>query len=129
MPGTGPQDPPVRRRPPVVTALLIVAISTVSLVGYAHPQVMEALERRRGALGDGQWWRLVSPLLVQTDGWAVLLGGMWLLALVGLVAEPLLGHARFLAVFLDPALPGRRSGFDQLAALGAGTPEAARGRG
>jgi hypothetical protein len=98
-----------------VTVALIVAISTVSLVGYAHPQVLEALEPRRGELGDGQWWRLVSPLLVQTDGWKALLAGIC---------------AGFVALAPDPALPLHRGGaigFDELAALGGRTAEVAHG--
>lgn len=97
-------------RIPVVTLVLIVAISTVSAIGYGHPGVFEALERQRGAVADGQVWRLVTPLLVQTDGWKALLGVMWLLLVVGLVAEPLFGHARFLALFLLAGMVGHSVG-------------------
>jgi rhomboid protease GluP len=97
-------------RVPLVTLVLIVVISTVSLVGYAHPAVFEALERQRGAVADGQVWRLVTPLLVQTDGWKALLAVMWLLLVVGVVAEPLFGHARFLALFLLAGMVGHSVG-------------------
>jgi rhomboid protease GluP len=97
-------------RVPVVTLVLIVVISTVSAIGYGHPGVFEALERQRGAVADGQVWRLVTPLLVQTDGWKALLAVMWLLLVVGLVAEPLFGHARFLALFLLAGMVGHSVG-------------------
>jgi membrane associated rhomboid family serine protease len=95
---------------PVVTIALIVAISVVSLVSYAHPALTEALERRPGALGHWQLWRLVSPLLVQTDGVGALAGVMVLLAVAGLVAEPLLGGALFLGAFLVSGMVGHAVG-------------------
>jgi rhomboid protease GluP len=112
MPSMRTRPAPLQRlaRVPVVTLALIVAISTVSAIGYGHPGVFEALERQRGAVADGQVWRLVTPLLVQTDGWKALLGVMWLLLVVGLVAEPLFGHARFLALFLLAGMVGHSVG-------------------
>jgi rhomboid protease GluP len=102
--------PSGRSRVPLVTLGLIVTISTVSLVGYSHQQVFEALERQRGAVGHGQIWRLVTPLLVQTDGWKALLAVMWLLLVVGVVAEPLFGHGRFLTLFLLSGIVGHSVG-------------------
>src|SRR5262249_2902445 len=47
----------------------------------------------------GQWWRAVTPLLVQTLGWYQVATNLVTLALVGAVAEWVLGRARWL-VFL-----------------------------
>jgi membrane associated rhomboid family serine protease len=95
---------------PLVTIALIVTISAVSLISYSHPGVTEALERRQGALGHWQLWRVVLPLLVQTDGAGALAAVMALLAMVGLTAEPLLGSALFLAAFLVSGMAGHTVG-------------------
>jgi membrane associated rhomboid family serine protease len=97
-------------RAPLVTLVLIVPVTTSSVIGYAQPALFEALERQGGAVAHGQVWRLVTPLLVQTDGWKALLSVMCLLLVVGVVAEPLFGHARFLALFLLAGMVGHSVG-------------------
>jgi membrane associated rhomboid family serine protease len=100
----------VKRRVPVVTIALVAVISAVSLISYSHPAVTEALERRQGALGHWQLWRVASPLLVQTDGVGALVAVMGLLAMVGLIAERLLGSALFLGAFLVSGIVGHMVG-------------------
>jgi len=47
----------------------------------------------------GQWWRIVTAMFVHV-GWIHLLGNMWCLWNLGLLAEPLLGSAGVLAVYI-----------------------------
>ncbi len=110
----------------MVTIALIVAVSAVSLVSYAHPAVTEALERRPGALGHWQLWRLVSPLL------GGLVVGVWLALIHDIHGPALLAGlgTGVLLLVLVPGLTGRQSGgdlFNRLAGLGPGA-GAARAR-
>jgi rhomboid protease GluP len=48
---------------------------------------------------QGQWWRIVTAMFVHV-GWIHLLGNMWCLWNLGLLAEPLMGSAGVLAVYI-----------------------------
>jgi rhomboid protease GluP len=48
---------------------------------------------------QGQWWRIVTAMFVHV-GWIHLLGNMWCLWNLGLLAEPLLGSEGVLAVYI-----------------------------
>jgi rhomboid protease GluP len=47
----------------------------------------------------GEWWRIVTAMFVHV-GWIHLLGNMWCLWNLGLLAEPLMGSAGVLAVYI-----------------------------
>ena len=65
---------------------------------YTIPAMVPALERAPGGLPAGQWWRLVTPLLVQTLGWYQVAANLVTLPVIGAVAERLLGRAWWLAL-------------------------------
>jgi rhomboid protease GluP len=48
---------------------------------------------------NGEWWRIVTAMFVHV-GWIHLLGNMWCLWNLGLLAEPLLGSAGVLEVYI-----------------------------
>jgi hypothetical protein len=51
-----------------------------------------------GGLPDGQWWRLLTPLLVQTLGWYQVAANLVTLPIIGAVTERLLGRGWWLAL-------------------------------
>ncbi len=86
-----------RPRLPVVTLVATGFAVVAAIVQYAVPGAVPALQRDPVALSHGQWWRLVSPLLVQTLGWYQVLTNLVTLVLVGAVAEWVLGRWQWLA--------------------------------
>jgi hypothetical protein len=79
---------------------LATGIAVMAAVGqYAFPGMIPALQRAPGGLPSGQWWRLVTPLLVQTLGWYQVVANLVTLALFGVLAEWLLGRRLWLALF------------------------------
>src|SRR5688572_12959796 len=52
-----------------LTAAAVVVALVAAVVQYTVPDVVPALQRDAGALADGQWWRVATPVLVQTLGW------------------------------------------------------------
>jgi len=86
-----------RPRLPVLTLVATGLALVAAIVQYAVPGAVPALERDPVALAHGQWWRTASPLLVQTLGWYQVLTNLVTLALVGAVAEIVLGRRRWLA--------------------------------
>lgn len=70
---------PVRRS--LMTAVPIGVIAAMSTLALAMSAVMDALTRDRDAVQAGQWWRTMTPILLQPSGFAALV-----FLLVGLAA-------------------------------------------
>src|SRR5262245_15919923 len=69
------------RRVPALTLAVVVLTGAVAGVGLSNGSVLDGLRRDPRALGAGQWWRLLSPLLVRADSatgvrWAVASGSL-----------------------------------------------------
>jgi hypothetical protein len=95
------------RRFPVLTATAFTVAAVAAVVQYAVPAVVPALQRDPHGLVHGQWWRLVTPLLVQTLGWYQVLTNLVTLALFGLISEWLLGRWRWMILFASGTLGGQ----------------------
>jgi hypothetical protein len=71
------------------------------------------LARDEHALVHGQWWRLVTPLLVQTLGWYQVLANLATLPVVGVVAEDRLGRAGWIVCAASGTAGGQLSAYAQ----------------
>lgn len=116
-PGTGflsPPPPPVRKpRPSWAVApatYLLVGINCavfVAMVAYGvsagSPTIGQLMhwgaDNAGAVLLDGQWWRIVTAMFVHA-GILHLAVNMWCLWNLGLLAEPLMGSAGVLAVYI-----------------------------
>ncbi|QCR43393.1 rhomboid family intramembrane serine protease [Curtobacterium sp. SGAir0471] len=89
------------RRPPVATlvSLAVVAVPTV-LQLLVLPTLLAAWERDWPRMLDGQWWRLVTSLTVQDDGWPGAVLNLLSLAVVGFLAERTWGRRSFVVIAL-----------------------------
>jgi rhomboid protease GluP len=107
-----PDHPRARRwRFPVLTAVTLALTATVTATRLAGPGVVEALRRDPSALRSGQLWRLLSPVLVQTDRSVLVVAGVLVAgAVVGTVAEQLFPARRWIALYLTGALVGHGIG-------------------
>lgn len=114
-----PADRTATARPARRTALPVVTIATVGATALvtvlsrrAGSGLRPALERDPGALSGGHWWRVVSPVLVQTDPEVWQLLGTWsLAAFVGVFTEGHLGHLRAALAFVAGAVAGNAAGY------------------
>lgn len=94
-------------RKPVIAVAAIGVAAVAAVVQYAVPSVVPVLEREPGVLEAGQWWRLVTPLLVQTLGWYQVVTNLVTLAVVGVVAERLFGRWRWAVLFAAGTIGGQ----------------------
>lgn len=95
----------------------ILTITATSLAGvaavaqYTIAAMVPALQREPGGLRSGQWWRLVTPLLVQTLGWYQVVTNLVTLMLFGVIVEWLLGRWRWALLFAAGTAAGQAAAY------------------
>lgn len=97
---------------PIATYTIIAVTVAVSLVASSPGagDVMRALWLDKAGLAAGEWWRLVSPVLVH-GGLLHLLFNMYFLYLVGPLVEQLYGSARFVLLYVVTAAAASAASF------------------
>lgn len=99
------------RRFPILTTVtlgLTVAGTATRLFGDG---MLDAVRRDPSALGHGEVWRVVSPVLVQSDHSVFAVVAVFVLcAVVGVVGEQVLSRPRWIALYLAGALAGHGIG-------------------
>jgi membrane associated rhomboid family serine protease len=97
---------------PIATLAVLICTTIGALLQAMSPAVLSALRRDPSALAAGEWWRILSPLLVlDGDIWWHFAYDTLGLILVGAVVERWLGPARWLLLFLAAALAGELAGY------------------
>lgn len=96
---------------PVATLLVVALTGVVSVVALLQPQVLAGLERNPAELRAGHWWRLITPLLVQSDGWGQLVLNLVGTAVFGALVEWAAGPVVFLVTYLAGGLVGQALGY------------------
>ena len=94
-------------QPLPVASILIIAVTAVTTgLQFFVPGTVPAMERNLPALRAGEWWRTVTPLLIQPCGWGQCCwNGMTALLLLPL-AEKCYGH-RLGALYVTCGLMGQ----------------------
>ena len=90
-----------RERTPIVSYAILGVTVVVSFLAM-QPEggdLLRLLELNKRGLANGEWWRLLSPVLVHA-GLLHLAFNMYFLYLVGPLVEQLYGSARFLLLYL-----------------------------
>ena len=113
-----------RRRLVATVAILGLTVAMFG-VQLAHPESLAMLRRDWGALKDGEWWRAVTPLLVQPYGWWQFFFNLMFLVVFLPIAGRLYG-AWVWAMFWVPGLVGQAANYAWMRE-GGGTSTAAFG--
>jgi hypothetical protein len=95
-------------RVPIITAAAAGIATVAAVVQYTVPGVVPLLAR---GPGPDEWWRLVTPLLVQTLGWYQVVMNLVTLPLVGACVEWRLGRWRWVALFVAGTVGGQIAAF------------------
>lgn len=92
-------------RIPVASLALIGVTALITGLQFLFPEILEALRRNGPALRSGEWWRMVTPLFVQADGWVqCVVNGIGALMFLPL-GEKLYGK-KMLALYFVPGVVG-----------------------
>jgi membrane associated rhomboid family serine protease len=97
---------------PLATFAIIVVTTVISLIAMQPmgSDLLAALWLDKDALAAGEWWRLVTPVLVH-GSLLHLLFNMYFLYLVGPLVEQLYGSARFVLLYALTAAAGSAASF------------------
>jgi len=97
---------------PVATYGIIGITAVVSILAMqpAGSDLLAALWLDKQGLAEGEWWRLVTPVLVH-GGLLHLLFNMYFLFLVGPLVEQLYGSVRFVLLYVITAAAGSAASF------------------
>lgn len=105
-PGASISPRGVHRPNTPLTGAVVAVTLAVSLTALANPVVMRALTRDLTKLRTGQWWRLVTPVLVQPDGWGQLVFNLLGVTLVGAALERRTRRAAWTLIYLVGGVGG-----------------------
>jgi rhomboid protease GluP len=98
------------RRLPILTAVALLLTAAVTATRFAGTGVLHALWRDPSGLEHGQVWRLVTPVLVQSDpGWTVV-KVIVLCTVVGAAGERVFSRGQWISLYLVGTLAGHSIG-------------------
>lgn len=116
-----------RRRYPV-TFTVTALTALVGAAQFVFPAVLEALRRDPAGLRAGEWWRIATPLLVQSEGCGQYLFNVGGSILVGVAVERHYRGGRWLTVYLAAGVAGQVLAYVwQPTSTGAGSSDAVAG--
>ena len=88
-----------------LTWVVFGVTAVLTALGYAVPAFVDALGRDP-AVHDGQVWRLVTPILVNPQGWGQILANGTGLLLWGAIVERTFGRWQWVALYLTGGVVG-----------------------
>src|SRR5690625_511140 len=94
-----------------LTMVIVVVTSIVTLFQFAHPEVLSILRRDPESLASGEWWRMITPLLVHADGWGQYIFNVACIVIIGSEVERLYGKVHLLVLYLAGGLIGEVAGY------------------
>ncbi|HEU0165400.1 MAG TPA: rhomboid family intramembrane serine protease, partial [Thermomicrobiales bacterium] len=96
---------------PLSTFVILIVTSAITLLQFIDHDVLTSLERHTGDLSSGRYWKLFTPLFVQSDGWGDAITNTIAYLIVAFVAERVYGRRRVLLMYFIPGIVGDAFGF------------------
>ncbi|MGA8036722.1 MAG: rhomboid family intramembrane serine protease [Candidatus Acidiferrales bacterium] len=91
-----------------VTVFVVTAIATALI--FPFPQIDAALRRTPDMYALHEWWRIVTPVFINPEGWLQIVFNFTGIALLGTIVERRFGWARWLAIYFGSAVVGEIAG-------------------
>lgn len=78
---------------------------------FLSPEISTALRRDPQGLLSGEWWKIITPLFVHTDGWKQLILNMICIAIIYLLAERLFSWVQSILLYITGGFVGEIAGY------------------
>jgi rhomboid protease GluP len=98
-------------RVPLATVGLVAPTVALTVAHLRHPGILFAVRRDPELLAAGQWWRVISPILVQPDPLVVTLLVFAMVIAAGWLCERALGPGRTAVLYIVGGLAGEAVGY------------------
>ena len=98
-------------KPSFATISVLVVTAIVTGLQFVFPQLLQNLQRTPSALPEHQWWRLITPLFVHSDGWRQIAFNFPAILIVGVMVERIFGSRRWLVLYFACGLLGEIAGY------------------
>jgi rhomboid protease GluP len=99
------------KRFPVATVSVFLITAIVTALQFAFPGMLEALRRDGAAFAQHEWWRLITPLFVNAEGWRQIAFVFPAMLIVGVLVERLFGNWRWLVLYFGGGIAGELAGY------------------
>ena len=76
-------------RIPKVTFLIFLLTAIITGLQFFFPNLTAVLERTPEALAARQWWRLITPVFINPEGWRQIIFNFLGIAIAGTMVERL----------------------------------------
>jgi membrane associated rhomboid family serine protease len=100
-----------RNNLPVATLGVLAITGIVTGMQFFFPQLLPSVQRTPSAFAQHQWWRLITPLFVHSDGWRQIAFNFPAILIVGILAERVWGSRRWLILYFACGLIGELAGY------------------
>lgn len=91
---------------PLLSVAIIGITALVTSFQFVYPEILSGLRRNPSALAAGEWWRLITPLFVQPQGWVqCAVNAFFLIAFVPLAER--IYSTKLLVLYFVPGIVGQ----------------------
>ena len=103
---------PTPRPPYPVTTCAVFALTAVcTALTFPYPRLIALLERTPTMLAHHEWWRFITPVLINPEGWRQIAFNALALLVLGTIVEREFRAARWLIIYLVSAIVGEIAGY------------------
>lgn len=95
---------------PKVTFLIFLLTAIITGLQFFFPSLTAVLERTPEALAARQWWRLITPVFINPEGWRQIIFNFLGIAIAGTMVERLFGAGRWLILYFVGGFVGEIAG-------------------
>jgi rhomboid protease GluP len=98
------------QRWPTATIVVFTITATTTALQFRYPSMIATLRRTPAALSAHEYWRLLTPILINPESWLQIVVNLAGLAVIGFIVERNAGPARWLLFYFVGALTGELAG-------------------
>ena len=95
---------------PIATIVIFTITAAATALQFRFPSLVTLLGRTPAALEAHQYWRLITPIFIDPEGWLQIVVNLTGLLVLGVLVEHIAGPGRWLIFYFSGALAGELAG-------------------